>query len=82
MTYGLIVMKRGSQASATWQVYGMNNPLKEPGTLITTTGRVVGSVASWIELKTLATGRGLQPHQIDGEGLAEMEEELGPMPGW
>jgi hypothetical protein len=82
MTYGLMVMKRGSRASTTWQVYEMNNPLREPGTMISTTGRLVRSVASWEGLKILAIERGVRSTQIAGEGLAEMEEELGPIPEW
>jgi len=63
----------------TWQVYRIDNPLREPGTVVGTTGPLAGSVASWEDLKALAAREGVQSHQIDGEGLTEMQDQFGPM---
>jgi hypothetical protein len=77
MAYGLMVTRRASQANI-WQAYEMNDPQRQPGTVVSTTGRLAGSVKSWDDLKALAAARGVQGHQIQGDGLAEMTDVLGP----
>jgi len=74
----LIVTTRGS--IGTWAVYQQDDSPREPGTAVQTTGPLAGSVASWDELNALAERYGVAAHQIDGAGLAEMEQELGPKP--
>lgn len=74
----LIVTTRGS--TGTWAVYQQDDSPREPGTVVQTTGPVAGSVASWEQLDAIAELYGVATHQIDGAGLAEMEQELSPQP--
>jgi hypothetical protein len=74
----LIVATQGQ--AGTWAVYEQDDGPRAPGTLAQTIGRIVGSVASWAELDALAEREGVASHQVDGAGLDQMEQVLGPKP--
>jgi hypothetical protein len=78
MANALIVMTRGS--GGTWAVYLEDDSPREPGTLVRTTGPLVGSISSWEQLDSLAARYDIGTHQVDGAGLAEMEQVLGAKP--
>ena len=78
MTYALMVTKKGTQG--TWAVYEIEDTSRSQGEVVRPLGPVAGSVSSWAELNDLADKYGVEPHQIYGDGLDEMERELSPMP--
>jgi hypothetical protein len=73
----LIVMCQGRN-SRNWQVYRDDDSPRKPGDEVRIAGPLVGSVHSWGDLDALAAEQGVEDHQITGDGLAEMEQELGP----
>jgi hypothetical protein len=72
----LVVTTQGQQG--TWAVYSQEDSPRAPGTVVQTTGPLVGSVASWEDLDALAERQGVAPHQVTGAGLDQMEQVLGP----
>ena len=58
----LVVATRGQ--AGTWAVYSQEDSPRAPGTVAQTTGRVVGSVASWDELDDLAGRQGAASHRV------------------
>jgi hypothetical protein len=78
MAHALMVTKKGTLG--TWAVYLNDDSPREEGALVRTTGPLAGSVSSWPELNALADKHQVEDHQIYGDGLAEMERELGPRP--
>jgi hypothetical protein len=70
----------GAQDNGRWPVYLENDPLRPEGTAIRPPGPAIGYVTSPQELKDLADKYKIATHQIDGDGLVEMEENSGLMP--
>jgi hypothetical protein len=70
----LVVATQGQQG--TWAVYSQEDSPRAPGTVVQTTGPLVGS--SWEELDALAKRQGVARHQVTGAGLDQMEQVLGP----
>ena len=80
MAVALIILSRRN--SDTWPVYLEDDSLRSEGVAARTLGPLAASVASLDELKAVADEHGVASHQMEGDGLAEMEKELGPMPEW
>ena len=79
MTYGLIIGLR--ESDYTWPVYELRkDPIRTEGSIAYEMDEPIGHVASWAQLDAIATERGVLSDQIDGDGFAEMEKELGPKP--
>jgi len=74
----LIVTTQGERG--TWAVYMQEDSPRPPGTVVQTIGQLVGSVTSWEELDALTEKHGVASHQVDGAGLDQMEQVLGPQP--
>ncbi|MGH3277230.1 MAG: hypothetical protein ACRDNZ_23235 [Streptosporangiaceae bacterium] len=66
MASELMVARRTTRENV-WQVYEVNGP-------------IAGSVSSWRELQDMVAARGLQSHQVRGDGVAEMTTAFGPAP--
>ena len=78
MTQALEVTKKGPEG--IWDVYAVEDTSRKEGEHVPPAGPMVGAIASWTELKDLAVRYEVEPHQIYGDGLDEMEQELGPNP--
>jgi hypothetical protein len=74
----MVVATQGQQG--TWAVYSQEDSPRASGTVVQTTGPLVGSVASWEELDALTEQHGVAHHQVTGAGLDQMEQVLGPQP--
>jgi hypothetical protein len=78
MPRALIVTKR-VRGDDKWVVYLHEDRIRQENEVISPLGPTVGSVSSWEELEALAVQN--DADELDGDGVDEMEEELGPRPG-
>ena len=78
MTQALEVTKKGPEG--TWAVYEVDDISRDEGELVPPAGPMIRLIASWTELKDLAVNYEVEWHNIFGDGLEEMELELGPKP--
>lgn len=78
MANALMVTEKGRKS--TWAVHEVEDTSRSEWEVVRPLGPLAGSVSSWADLYGLADKYGVEPHQIYGDGLEEMERELGPTP--
>jgi len=64
----------------SWPVYLEDDPIRPEMTEVPLSRPPIAHVTSWDELRALADQHSVALYQIDGDGLKEMEKELGERP--